>query len=181
VRLANRVPGALLALALGAAGVFLIVEVAADRVDHRTALVNWRPAYTWAARNTWTAGSIRVTAAILILVGLVLLLVQLKPPRVSRLAADPGQAGAAGMDTAYTRRGVAAAVRSAVTGVDGIRATSVKVTRRRIRIAATAAAPDRAAAQTLREPVTAAARQRLAALSLRHRAALSVRVLLRRR
>jgi hypothetical protein len=165
VRLANRVPGALLALALGAAGVFLIVEVAADRVDHRTALVNWRPAYTWAARNTWTAGSIRVTAAILTLAGLVLLLVQLKPPRVS----------------AYTRRGVAAAVRSAVTGVDGIRATSVKVTRRRIRIAATAAAPDRAAAQTLREPVTAAARQRLAALSLRHRAALSVRVLLRRR
>jgi hypothetical protein len=91
VRLANRVPGALLALALGAAGVFLIVEVAADRVDHRTALVNWRPAYTWAARNTWTAGSIRVTAAILILVGLVLLLVQLKPPRVSRLAADPAR------------------------------------------------------------------------------------------
>jgi hypothetical protein len=176
VRLANRLLAALLALALGAAGVLLIVEVAADRIDHRTALVNWRPAYTWAARTTWTSGSIRVTAAILIVLGLILLLAQLKPPRLSRLGADPGQAGAEGMDTAYTRRGVAATVRSAVTQVDGIRAASVKVTRRRIRVAATAAAPDRAAARTLREPITTAARERLTALSLRQSAALSVRV-----
>ncbi len=105
-----------------------------------------------------------------------LLIAELKPARMSRLAADPAKAGAAGIDTAYTRRGVAAAIRSAVTDVDGVRDASVKVTRRKVTIRATAAAQDKAAAQTLREPVTTAARQRLAALSLRHASPLSVHV-----
>ena len=43
------------------------------------------------------------------MLGLVLLIAELKPARVSRLAADPAQAGADGIDTAYTRRGLAAA------------------------------------------------------------------------
>jgi hypothetical protein len=176
VRLANRVLAALLILALACAGALLIIEVAADRLEHRTALVNWHPAYAWAARTDWTAGSIRVAAVIVILLGLVLLLAELKPPRVGRLAADPAGAGAAGMDTAYTRRGVAAAVRSAVTDVDGIRAASVKVSRRRVAVSAVAAALDKAAAQTVRDAVTTAAGERLTALRLRRAPALSVRV-----
>ena len=48
-----------------------------------------------------------------------LLIAELKPARVSRLAADPTEAGADAIDTAYTRRGLAAAIRSAVTAVDG--------------------------------------------------------------
>jgi hypothetical protein len=180
VRLANRALGALLSVALACVGALLIIEVVADRLRHRTALVDWHPAYRWAARTTWTAGSVRVAAGILIAAGLVLLIAELKPPRVSRLAADPGQAGAPGMDTAYTHRGVAAAVRSAVSDVDGVRGASVKVTRRRVSVAATATVLDRTAAQALREPVTAAARERLEALSLRRAAALSVRVAQRR-
>jgi hypothetical protein len=177
VRLVNRVLAALLSLALACAGVILIVEVVAYRVNsHGPAIVNWHPAYTWAARTTWIDGSIRGAAAILIALGLALLLAELKPARVSRLAADPDQAGAPGIDTAYTRRGVAAAVRSAVTDVDGVRGASVTVRRRRVAVAATAAALDKAAAQTLRESVTTAARQRLAQLNLRHASALSVRV-----
>jgi hypothetical protein len=99
-----------------------------------------------------------VTCAVLILAGLVLLIAELKPARVSRLAADPGQAGAAGIDTAYTRRGLAAALRSAATGVDGVRGASVKVTRRKITVTATTAAQDSAAARGLRDPVLAAVR-----------------------
>jgi hypothetical protein len=176
MRLANRVMAALLSLAVACAGVLLIIEVIAARTGQHAVIVNWRAAYNWAARTAWISGSIRVAAGILIVVGLVLLIAELKPARVSRLAADPSNAGAADIDTAYTRRGVAAAIRSAVNDVDGIRDASVKVTRRKVTIGATAAAQDKAAARTLSEPVTTAARQRLAALSLHHASALSVHV-----
>ena len=121
MRHANRVLAALLSLALIAAGVLLIIEVIAGRVSHRPAVVDSHPADAWANSTTWNAGSVRVACAVLMLLGLALLIAELKPARVSRLAADPAQAGAAGIDTAYTRRGLAAAIRSAVTGVDGVR------------------------------------------------------------
>ncbi|HEY2577770.1 MAG TPA: DUF6286 domain-containing protein [Streptosporangiaceae bacterium] len=176
MRHANRVLAALLSLALIVAGVLLIIEVIAGRVNHRASVVDWHPAYDWARRTTWNEGSIRVTCVVLILLGLALLIAELKPARVSRLAADPAQAGAAGIDSAYTRRGLAAAIRSAVTGVDGVRSTSVKVRRRKVTIAATAAATGKAAARSLRDPISAAARQRLTALKLRRAPAVSVRV-----
>jgi hypothetical protein len=176
MRLANRVMAALLGLAVACAGVLLIVEVIAARSGWHAVIVSWPAAYNWAARTAWISGSIRVTAGILIVLGLALLIAELKPARVSRLAADPSKAGVADIDTAYTRRGVAAAIRSAVTDVDGIRDASVKVTRRKVTVGATAAAQGKAAARALREPVTTAARQRLAALSLRHASALSVHV-----
>jgi hypothetical protein len=176
MRLANRVLAALLSLALIAAGVLLVVEVIADRLSHHPSVLDWHPAYHWAKRTTWNAGSVRVACAVLILLGLVLLIAELKPARVSRLAADPAQVGAADIDTAYTRRGVAAAIRSAVTGVDGVRGASVKVRRRAVAVAATAAAQDKAAARSLRDPISAAARQRLAVLKLRQAPSVSVRV-----
>jgi uncharacterized protein DUF6286 len=176
MRLANRVLAALLSLAVACAGVLLIIEVIAARTGRHAAVVDWRAGYNWAIRTGWISGTVRVTAGILIVLGLVLLVAELKPARVSRLAVQPSKAGPADIDTAYTRRGVAAAIRSAVTDVDGIRDASVKVTRRKVRIGATAAAQGKAAARTLREPVTTAARQRLAALSLRRQSALSVHI-----
>jgi Family of unknown function (DUF6286) len=176
VRLANRVLAALLCLALILAGVLLIIEVTADRLNHRPAVVHWYRAYHWAKHTTWNAGSVRVACVILIVAGLALLIAELKPARVSRLAADPAKAVVAGIDTAYTRRGLAAALRSAVTGVDGVRAASVKVKRRRVIVRAAAAARDTAAARSLREPISAAAGQRLTTLQLRRAPSVSVRV-----
>lgn len=176
MRLANRVMAALLSLALAGAGVLLIIEVIAARTGQHAVIVNWRAAYDWARRTAWISDSIRVSAAILITAGLLLLIAELKPARRSRLAANPVQAGAADIDTAFTRRGVAVAIRSAVNDVDGVREASVNVTRRKVRIEATAAAREKAAARNLREPVMAAALQRLAALGLRRPSALSVRV-----
>ena len=72
--------------------------------------------------------------------------------------------------------GLAATIRSAVTGIDGVRGASVKVKRRKIKVAATGAAQDKAAARILRDPVLAAARQRLTALKLRRAPSVSVRV-----
>lgn len=177
MRHANRVLAALLSLALATAGVLLIIEVIADRVVGHAAVVTWNSAYDWAGRTTWNAGSIRVTSAILIVVGLVLLAAELKPARRSRLPADPDQAAAASIDAAYTRRSVAAAIRSAVTGLDGIRAASVKVRRRKITIKATAVAADTTVAPRLLEPVLEAARQRLDTLNLHKPPALAARVM----
>src|SRR5580704_10973793 len=114
MRLVNRVLAALLSLALVAAAV-LIATVVADRTSHHQGIVHWRAAYHWAQTTTWDAGSIRVISGILILAGLVLPIVELKPARVSRLDADPTEAGADAIDTAYTRRGLPAAIRSGVT------------------------------------------------------------------
>jgi hypothetical protein len=176
MRLANRVLAALLNLALIVVSVLLIAEVIADRTSHHPAVVHWRSAYNWAEHTTWNAGSIRVICGILIVAGLVLLIAELKPARVSRLPADPSEAGADAIDTAYTRRGLAAAIRSAVTAVDGVRSTAVKVRRRKVRIAAVASAQDRAAARSLHDPIADAARQRLTALKLRRTPAVAVRV-----
>jgi hypothetical protein len=176
MRLANRVLAALLSLALIVVSVLLIAEVIADRTSHHPAVVDWRSAYNWAEHTTWNAGSIRVICGILIVAGLVLLIAELKPARVSRLPADPSEAGADAIDTAYTRRGLAAAIRSAVTAVDGVRSTAVKVRRRKVRIAAVASAQDRAAARSLHDPIADAARQRLTALKLRRTPAVAVRV-----
>ncbi len=176
MRYANRVLAALLSLALAIAGVLLIIEVVADRAISHAAIVTWNSAYEWAGRTTWNAGSIRVTSAILIVAGLVLLAAELKPARTSRLPADPDQAAAAGIDAAYTRRSVAAAIRQAVTATDGIRAASVKVRPRKITITATATAADRTVAPKLREPVRMAARQRLDTLNLHKPPAVAARV-----
>jgi hypothetical protein len=176
MRLINRVLAALLSLALIAVSLLLIIEVIVDRASHRAAIVNWHTADHWAERNTWTAGSIRVICGLLILAGLVLLIAELKPARVSRLAADPAGAGAEAIDTAYTRRGLAAAIKTAVTAVDGVRSSVVTVKRRKVLVAATASARDRAAARSLRDPITDAVRQRLGALKLRQTLSVAVRV-----
>ena len=181
MRLVNRVLAALLSLALLIVSVLLIAEVISYLANHRTVVVNWHPAYDWANHHSWSSGIIRVICGVLIFVGLVLLVAELKRARVSRLAADPTAAGADAIDTAYTRKGLAAAIRSAVTAVDGVRSAGVKVRRRRVKIAATASALDRQAARNLRDPIADAARQRLAALKLRRPPSVSVRVFPRSR
>jgi hypothetical protein len=176
MRLANRVLAALLSLALLAAAVLFIATVVANRTSHHQGIVRWGSAYHWAHHTTWDAAGIRVICGILILAGLVLLVAELKPARASRLAADPAEAGADAIDTAYTRRGLAAAIRSAVTAVDGVRSSSVTVKRRKVKITATASAQDRTAARSLRDPITDAVRQRLSALKLRRTLSVSVSV-----
>ena len=121
---------------------------------------------------------VRVWSAILIVIGALILAVELKPPRATRL---PLRSGDDATDAAVTRRGVAGMLRSAATGVDGISSAAVKVRRRRARITAASAARGRTAATALTEPVTQAARSRLDALDLRHPPLLTVRVVTRGR
>ena len=169
----NRLLAALLSLFLIIAGVLLVIEVIADRIHHRPAIVHWHAFYNWAGRTEWQAGITRFLCIALVVVGLILLIAELKRPRVSRLRL---MEEVPGIDTAWTRRGIGTAVTAAVRDVDGVRSVRTKVGRRRITVAATSGAADRAAAEALREPVTTAAQQRLDGLALRSVPSLSATV-----
>ena len=171
MRLINRLFAALLALALAVLGVLVVVEVITQRLGNKPAIVDWPAIYRWAHRTAWTQGSVRVTCIILAVVGIALLLAELKPSRPKRLPVD-----SAASDAAYTRRGVATAVGHAVGDVDGISRTSVTVRRRKITVQARTSGIQPYTAEALREPATAAARDRLTDLQLAPTPKLSVRV-----
>ncbi len=176
MRLVNRLLAALLSLALIIVGALVVVEVIAQRLGKPPALVHWHHAFDWAKRTTWQQGSVRVTCIVLAALSLLLLLAELKRSRPSRLTVRSEEA-----DTAYTRRGVAATIRTAVGDVDGINHAAVSVSRRKVRVAATTAGLQPFTAETLQEPATTAAQRRLDALELDPAPALSVRVTTRSR
>lgn len=175
MRIANRFLAALVALGLAVIGALIVVEVVAERLSEPHVMVNWPAIYRWAQRTSLTQGSVRVACIIMAALGVALVLAELKPRRPKRLPVATDTA-----DTAYTRRGVAAAVGHAVDDVDGINRSSVRVRRRRIRVEATTAGLEPYTAQTLREPVEQAAQTRLSALELRKAPKLKIRLRTRR-
>lgn len=176
MRLFNRLLAALISVALVVIGVLVVVEVIADRLGKAPAIVHWHQAYNWAHRTPWQQGSVRVACIALAVIGLILLLAELKRSRPSRLRTTSTD-----VDSAYSRRGVAGAVRSAVARVDGINHADVTVKRRRVKVAATTAGLQPFTAESLREPVSTAAQQRLDTLELDPAPSLSVRVSTRSR
>jgi hypothetical protein len=178
MRLLNRPLGFILAVALAAASVILIIEVIEFAVNSGPAIVHWTTWYHWAQTTTWDAMVIRVWSAILILIGVILLALELKPRRITRLRLHSDNQAT---DAALTRSGLAGTLRTAATGIDGISSADVKVRRRRAIIAAKSAARGRAAADPLKQPVTQAVLDRLNSLGLQHPPRLKVRVLTRRR
>jgi hypothetical protein len=178
MRLLNRPLAFILAAAVLAACVVVIAEVIGFAVHHSPLLVHWTTWFHWARETHWDALVVRVWSAILIAVGLLVLAVELKPPRVTRL---PLRSGDDATDAAVTRRGLAGMLRAAATGVDGVSRATVKVRRRRARVTAASAARGRAAASALNEPVTQALHARLDALDLHRPPRLTVRVVPRSR
>jgi hypothetical protein len=177
MRLLNRPLALILAVALAGASVLLIVEVIAHALHVGPAIVPWHVWYRWAHRTRWDALVIKVWSVVLIVIGALVLAAELRPPRVTRLRLQSGDA----TDAAVTRSGLAGTLRGAATGVDGITGAAVTIRRGRARVTARSAARGRAAADTLREPVTGAVRDRLDSMDLRHPPRLTVRVITRSR
>ena len=178
MRLVNRPLALILAAALAVAAIIVIIEVIAVAVNHGPVLLHWTTWYRWASRTRWDQLVIRVWSAILIVIGVVILVLELKPRRVTRL---PLRSGHDATDAAVTRGGLAGTLRAAATGVDGVSAAAAVVRRRRARVTATAAARGRPATEALRQPVTQALQGRLDGLDLRNPPRLKVRVYSRRR
>lgn len=178
MRVINRPLALVLAAALVAASVIVIIEVIAFIAHAGPVVVHWPAWYRWAARTHWNALVIRVWSVILIIAGAIVLAFELKPRRVTRLKLRSDEKAT---DAAMTRKGLAGTLRAAAMEIDGISKAAVTVRRRRARVAATAAARDRAGADALKEPVAEAARQRLENLQMYHPPHLKVRVLPRSR
>ncbi len=178
MRLVNRPLAFILAAALLAGSVVVIAEVIGFAVHRSPLLVHWSSWEQWARATRWDALVVRVWSAILIVIGAVILALELKPPRARRLALRSGDDAT---DAAVTRRGLADALRSAATGVDGISSASAKVRRRHASITAASAAQSRSAATALTEPVTEALRSQLERLDLRRPLRLKVHVVTRGR
>jgi hypothetical protein len=178
MRLLNRPLAFILAAALAVASVILIVEVIQFATGSGPAIVHWTTWYHWARTTRWDAQVIRVWSAILIVIGVLVLALELKPRRITRLRLRSGDQAT---DAAVTRSGLAGTLRAAATGIDGISSADVTVRRRRARVAARSAARGRAAADTLRQPVIQTVGDCLAALDLQQPPRLKVRVQTRRR
>jgi hypothetical protein len=173
MRVANRPLAFILAAALAVAAVLVIIEVIGVAAHHSPLVVPWTTWYRWANRTRWDQLVIQLWCGILIAIGVVILVLELKPPRVTRLSLRSQHDAT---DAAMTRRGLAKTLRAAATGIDGISAAAVTVGRRRARVTATAAARGRPAAEALRQPVIQALQGRLDDMGLRHPPSLTVRV-----
>ena len=178
MRVANRPLAFILAAALLACSVVIIAEVIGFAVHHSPLLVHWTTWHDWARSTRWDAFVVRVWATVLMVVGLVLVGLEVKPRRVTRL---PLRAAGQATDATVTRRGLARMLRTEATGVDGITGATVRVRRRRARVTAASGARGRAAASALTEPVTQALGARLDGLDMRHAPRLTVRVVPRSR
>ena len=178
MRLLNRPLAFILAVALAAASIILIIEVIAFATHASPALVPWPAWYHWAEATRWDRLVVRVWSAILIAIGVLLLALELKPRRITRLSLHSGHDAT---DAALTRSGLAGTLRGAAISIDGITSAAVTVRRRRARVSAKSAARGRAAAGALKDPVTQAARTRLEDLNLDRPPRLKVRVHPRRR
>ena len=173
MRVLNRPLAFILAAALATAAVLVIIEVIGVAAHHGPLVVPWTTWYRWAGRTRWDQLVVQLWCGILIAIGAVILVLELKPARVTRLSLRSRHDATS---AAVTRRGLARTLRSAATGIDGISAAAVTVGRRRARVTATTAARGPAAAQALRQPVTETLQDRLDALGLREPPVLSVRV-----
>src|ERR1700722_16270078 len=117
MRVVNRPLAFILAAALGVAAVIVIIEVIAAASHHNPVVVPWTTWYRWANRTRWDQLVIQIWSAIIIAVGVVLLALELKRPRVTRLSLRSQHDAT---DAAMTRRGLAKTLRAAATGIDGI-------------------------------------------------------------
>ena len=137
MRIFNRLLAFIVAVALVVVGVIVIVEVIAARSGAAPVIIGWHSMLHWGQRNTWNATSVELACAIIAVAGLLLLLPQLRRRRPTRVTVDSGDSAT---DAAVTRKGIVVTVGGAVSDVEGISGSNVKVSHRRIQVDATAAA-----------------------------------------
>jgi len=168
----NRLLALIVGLAVIGLAVVVIVEVVAKLIGSAPVLVDWPAAYAWAQRTTWSDPAVRGVSLLAVLAGLGLVIGELWPSRVRRLAVDSPDPAT---EVSITRRGLARDVTAAVNEVDGV--TPQRITVRRRRITVRAAAGNTAADQiALRDAVSRSVRGRLDRLHLRRPPRLAVNI-----
>ena len=173
MRLINRPLAFLLAAALAFAAVMVVIEVIAVAVHAEPVLLHWPTWYSWAERTRWNKTVVLVWSIALIVVGALLLLLELKPARSTRVKLTSDESST---DAAMTRKGLAGAARGAAEDVDGISKAAVVTSGRKVTVTARSAATDKSAADALQGPVTDAVTVKLDSLGLTRTPRVRVRV-----
>ena len=82
----NRVLSALLALVLVVGGLLVAVEIVLAQLGRPALLIPWSAWASWLGGQTWDTSTVRLVLAGLVVVGLVLLILALRPGKPRRLA-----------------------------------------------------------------------------------------------
>lgn len=177
MRVIERFLSLLLALAAIVGAVLLALEVGWAVAGKPPLLINWRSTYTSGNSHAWDTAPVRIVAIVVLAVGLLLLLAELKPRRASRLTltgTDPS------IDTAITRRSLRATLLADAKQVDGVSGAKAKVSRRKITVTAVSRLGSADAAKGLTGELETTLRSRLDALQLASVPRLRARVAPRR-
>lgn len=155
LHLLNRLLAALLSIAVVAATVVLVVEIARWALEAPAWLVPWRDWGTPLAELRVDDPGLRVAAGVALAVGLLLLAFELWPRRPVRYPAEPLGPGS---EAAVTASGLRSTVVTAAREVAGVRSASVRARRRSVSVKVHTRARDRApeTRQTVRDGAVAA-------------------------
>ena len=170
MRYVNRVLAVVVALALIALATLVPVEIARAALGRPPWLVPWEQWRSTLAATTWQDGWVRAVLIGLVVLGLLLLLAQLKPRRPTTLALQQLTADVA---AGTTRRSLQQSLSHAATAVDGVARASAKAGRRRVTVTATPRLRDTTG---LEEQVRRSVTTRLDGLQLAQAPKLTVRV-----
>jgi hypothetical protein len=173
MKLVDRLLAFVLSLALIIGAAVVVIEVVAQRTGADPVLADWPAVLRWARDTSWGAAPVRLFSILLTIVGLALVVAQLKPRRPSQVSLDSGSDTT---DATVTRRSLARTLRSAVTDVDGVSDAVVTVRRHCIRVRAWTRAIQPSAVTPMRETISQAVRDRLDAVRLKQPPTLSVRL-----
>jgi hypothetical protein len=133
LRLLNRLLAVLLSLAVVVAAVLLTIEVVRWALDEPPWLVDWHGWGESLAGLRAGDPEVLVASTLAVLAGLLLLVFELRPRGPKALPTAPLVEG---VETVTTRRGVRTAAETAARSVNGVRAASVGVRRRRVDVTA---------------------------------------------
>jgi hypothetical protein len=173
VRIFNRLLAFVVAFAIAAAGIITIVEVVGERgLSSGPVIINWRGMLHWGQHNTWQAMSVELACGATAIIGLSVVMLQLKPRRPSRIPLQAGE----NTTVALSRGGMAATVRSAALDVEGISGAKVRVGHSRIAVKVRSAAVTNTEAQAYAGPVRDAVSEQLDPLGPHRRQRIKVRV-----
>ena len=170
MRMLNRVLAVLFAFALLVLGILIPTEVIRAALSKQHWLLPWESLTSDLTRNSWQAGPIRAVLIGAAVVGLLLLVGQLKPRRPSAL---PLSASTPDVHASTTRRSLQHTLQRAAGDIDGVSSAKAKVRRRKAKITAEAFLRDTTG---LQEQVTEHVTGWMEGLSLAHPPRLTVRM-----
>ena len=166
----NRVLSALLALLLVVGGLLVAVEIVLAQLGRQALLIPSSAWASWLGGQTWDTFTVRLVLAGLVVVGLLLLILALRPGKPRRLALP---ATGSNLHVSIARRALQQNLADTAARASGVASASAKAGRRTVTVTATTANPNNTEVQ---KAAQAMVNQRLEQLGLARRLHSRVRI-----